>query len=142
MSSDAPSLRESPKWWSAEPRHDRGRALYIDRATLETPTNGDCLCDAWWSIHPVKGVAFYYQPFGYTRSEEPSPQCNAVEMTARLLTDRGWPEHSVEQIPVAYLTHARRAMIGDRRALESARNDGASQKARAIHPQEGGEPNA
>lgn len=127
--SGAPSLRvplEIGGHWSAETRHVRGRALWIDLETAQRPSSGECIVGAYWSVHPERGVAFYYQPFGYARSEEPSPQCNYHESTSRLLTERGWPDHECRHIPVVYLTHARRAMAADKQALVSNRKDGSS----------------
>ena len=127
MDSDAPSLHvplEIGGNWSAEARHGRGRALWIDLETAQRPSSGDCIVGAYWAVHPERGVAFYYQPFGYARSELPSPQCNYDETTSRLLTERGWPDHESRHIPVVYMNHARRAMSADKRALETLARDG------------------
>ena len=130
--SDAPSLRESPKW-VAEPKHKVGRAIFIDERLIQTPADGWCIHDSWWTIRPTKGVAFYYQPVGYGRSEEPSPQCNQSEATARALGARGWPDCEIRQLPVVFMAHAARAMASDRKAFVAARKDGSSPK---IPPQD------
>lgn len=125
MSPTPPSVSEvlekaADQFWSAEERHVHGRALWIDLETAQRPSSGECIVGAYWSVHPERGVAFYYQPFGYARSEEPSPQCNYDERTSRLLTARCWPGHECQHIPVVYLTHARRAMSADKAALRAA----------------------
>lgn len=121
----APSpTQEHPAWWSAQPRSDHGRSLFVDLAKAQTPASGDCIVGDWWTVHPEKGVAFYYKPFGYGRSEEPSPQANGSESTARLLAGRLWPDCEVRYLQVVYMAHALRAMAADKQALVSARKDG------------------
>jgi len=87
----------------------RGVLLHVPLEVATTPANGECLVDRWWAVHPEKGVAFYFVPFGYYRSEEPAPQCNPDEHTARALTKRLNPDHEVHQIPAVYMAHAVRA---------------------------------
>lgn len=110
----------SAAWWTAETRHTHGRMLHIDLDKAVSPRTGECIVDSWWSVHPAKGVAFYYQPFGYARSEDPSPQCNQSEATASALTARGHPEHEVRKLPCVFMGHAREAMNKDREALKAA----------------------
>ncbi len=105
--------------WDGEP-FGRGRLLFVPLDLATQPTNGDCLTNNWWSVHPTKGLAYYYQPFGYARSEEPSPQCNSSEATARHLTRRLYPTFEVLLMPVVFSGHARRAMAKDRAALRRA----------------------
>ena len=98
-----------------------GRFLHVPLELAQQPVDGECLCNRRWSVHPKKGVSFYYTPFGYYKSEEPAPQCNAQEFTAKHLAKRLTPDNEVIQLPVVYLTHALRAMRKDREQLQKER---------------------
>jgi len=99
----------------------KGRFIHVPIDAATTPRNGECLCDRWWAVHPQKGVAFYYTPFGGCASEEPSPQCNAQEWTVKHLTKRLYPDHDVIKIPVVYMGHALQAMREDRERLKKVK---------------------
>lgn len=88
----------------------RGEYFYIPLEQATSPTNGEAICDAWWTVHPELGVCFYAQVSGYGRSVEPSPQCHENEHTARTLTERYKPGHEVRCLPVVFTGHARRAL--------------------------------
>ncbi len=96
--------------------------FHVPLAVATTPKTGPCLCDHWWSVHPEKGLAFWAQLTGYARSEEPSPQCNRSESTARLLTAKLHPGHEVVFLPVVYLAHAQQAMTTVRNHLKGSNN--------------------
>jgi len=98
----------------------RGTTFYIPVDIATMPANGEALCARWWTVHPEKGVAFYAQLVGYLRSEEPSPQCNPSEYTARALTARLHPECEVRQIPVVFMAHAIREFNRLRKAALAA----------------------
>jgi len=87
-----------------------GTLFHIPLEVATTPADGDCLTARWWSVHPEKGIEFYFQAFGYARSETPHPQCNPVETIARLLQERLWPDHTTQFVPVVFLAHAEREM--------------------------------
>ena len=91
-----------------------GRYIYIPIETAITPAEGHAYVNRWWSVHPEHGVAFWYQPFGYEQSEDPSPQCNASEAAARALNKDG---HEIKFFPVVFGTHAWRAMRSDKKSL-------------------------
>ncbi|MGI9492137.1 MAG: hypothetical protein ACR2QF_07045 [Geminicoccaceae bacterium] len=95
----------------------KGKLFYVPIDTAITPKNGECIVDHWWSVHPEKGLVFWYQPTGYLRSEEPSPQCNQDHHTSQFLTKRTYPDHECRQIHVVYLGHAMQAMREDRERL-------------------------
>jgi hypothetical protein len=88
----------------------KGTIFYIPIDTATSPINGGVICDNWWAVHPEKGVAFYAQLSGYLRSEEPSPQCNGCETTAKLLTEKLYPDCESKQIKTVFMGHAIREM--------------------------------
>lgn len=88
----------------------RGRVFYIPEEVASTPADGECIAGAWWSCHPEKGLAFYYVPSGYFRSEEPSPQCNQDRRIVEQLTKQLYPDHVVKKVPVVFMAHALRAV--------------------------------
>lgn len=88
----------------------QGTVFHIPLETAQTPKSGHCIVDHYWAVHPEKGVAFYAQLHGYTRCEEPSPQCNASEHTCRYIMSRMYPDHEVRHIPVVYTQHAVKEM--------------------------------
>jgi hypothetical protein len=99
----------------------RGRVFHVPLDVAVTPANGEALVDRWWSVHPEKGLAFYYQPFGYARSEEPSPQCNAQQYTAEHLCRKLYPDHECRHVPVVFFQHAIRAMREDFKIAKAER---------------------
>lgn len=88
----------------------RGIVFHVPIETATTPADGACLVGHWWSIHPEKGLAFYAHLSGFARSEEPSPQCNASETTARHIAKKLYPDHEVRLIPTVFMAHAMREM--------------------------------
>lgn len=96
----------------------QGRYLYIPIDVAQTPREGHAYVNRYWLVHPEKGVAFWYQPFGYDRSDEPSPQCNSSEQTAEYLnrnkTDEGF---EVQFIPVVFAAHAMMQMRKEKQEL-------------------------
>lgn len=88
----------------------RGEFFHVPEDLAATPKNGEALVDRWWAVHPEKGLAFYFVPRGYYRSEEPSPQCNPDQHTAEVLTKQLNPDHVVKQIPVVFFAHAIKRM--------------------------------
>lgn len=102
-----------------------GQFLYVPEAVAVKPAEGRCLVNRWWAVHPERGVAFYAQLFGYTRSEEPSPQCNSNEHVARHLTAKLQPDCEVKLLPTVFLAHAQREFERLRRAAQTdTRGDG------------------
>lgn len=99
-----------------------GTTFHVPLDLAQTPRTGECICDHWWSIHPERGLVFWFQPFGYTASEEPSPQCNQQEHTARHLGARLYPDCEVRQLPVVYMAHAVSAMLKERKRLAVIRD--------------------
>lgn len=81
--------------------------IYVPASVASTPTDGECITDRWWTMHPEKGLAFWRTSY----REPPAPQCNASEATARYLTERLHRDgdHGVALVPVVYLGHAARA---------------------------------
>jgi len=88
-----------------------GITFHIPLELAITPKDGKCICNRWWSVHPDKGIAFYAVLHGYCSSEEPSPQCNLLESTSRVVTKKLLPDHGVIFVPVVFLAHAHRKMI-------------------------------
>lgn len=103
----------------------KGFIYYIPEDLATTPAEGHCFVNRWWSVHPEHGVAFYadnrrsffHEPGD---EEEPSPQCNSDEFTARELTRRSKPDCIVKFIPAVYLRHAITEMHKQRKARREA----------------------
>lgn len=95
----------------------RGKVFYVHVDVATEPRNGECIVDHWWVVHPEKGIAFWYKPSGYLRSDEPSPQCNQDKFTCQHITKKIYPDHETRQISVVYLGHAMQAMREDREHL-------------------------
>jgi hypothetical protein len=94
-----------------------GKLLYVPLEVAASPADGRAMTDSWWSVHPEKGLAFYYTPADARAMDgEPAPQCNRDERVARKITDRLYPEHEVRHVPVVFLAHARKAMRAERKA--------------------------
>lgn len=103
----------------------KGTIFHIAEELAITPAEGLCITNRWWSVHPEKGLAFYFQPFGYAASEEPSPQCNQDRATAEHLQKRLHPDHLVKHMPLVFLEHAESEMRRLRKDLrERARQEG------------------
>lgn len=106
-----------------------GIIFYIPEDVATTPAEGHCYVNRWWTVHPEKGVAFYcskrsYFPLEPGEEDEPSPQCNSDEHTARILTQRNHPECTVKQIPVVYLRAAIKEMHTQRLAARQPVSQG------------------
>jgi len=86
-----------------------GQYLYVPLDKAQTVKEGHVYVNRWWSVHPDKGVVFYTR-FLRLRIEgednEPSPQCNQDEYTARHLNERLRPDCGVIFIPAVYAAHA------------------------------------
>jgi len=87
-----------------------GVRIYVPIEQAETPTNGECLVNHWWTVDPEKGLVFWARVSGYLKSDNVSPQCNQSEATCRLLSSKLYPECEVRQIPVVFLEHAERRL--------------------------------
>jgi hypothetical protein len=100
-----------------------GIKFYIPEDVATTPAEGHCYVNRWWAVHPEHGVAFYCstrRPFLDAGDiDEPSPQCNSNEFTARSLTQRINPDCIVKLIPAVFVGHAVKEM-GRQRAARSA----------------------
>lgn len=68
------------------------RFLPVEEAV--TPAKGGFFhhyVNAWWAVHPEKGLAFYNAP-GRRRSGLGSPQCNTDErVTREVSANAAWP---------------------------------------------------
>jgi hypothetical protein len=92
-----------------------GIIFYVPEALAVTPTEGHAYVNRWWTVHPDKGVAFHCtrrRSFDLEPGEqdEPSPQCNSNEFTARALTQRIYPDCDVKLLPVVFVGHAIKEM--------------------------------
>ena len=108
-----------------------GLVFYIPEKLAATPVDGECIVNAYWTVHPTNGVAFYMsrkRPWGLEPGEadEPSPQCNRDRYTAEALQKKIYPEHEVKQIPVVFLRHAAREMHQIRKAATAAHKPGSA----------------
>lgn len=82
------------------------RFIYVPEDVASTPADGTVYVNKWWSVHPEKGVSFYTHRTGRARGRDDiSPQCNADESTAQILTNKIQPDCLIKQIPVVYLSH-------------------------------------
>jgi hypothetical protein len=104
----------------------RGLIFYVPEAMAAEPANGEAIVNAWWTVHPEKGVAFYMDrrrsPFLEPgEREDPSPQCNQEQATAEHIQRRLYPDCITKQIPVVFTAHALREM---RRQRELALSSG------------------
>lgn len=97
-----------------------GIVFFIPKDAATTPAEGHCFVNRWWTVHPEKGVAFYCSrrrsyELGPGEEDEPSPQCNSSEYTARTLQQRLYPDCTTELIPVVYVAPAITEMHRQRR---------------------------
>lgn len=106
---------------------DKHVIFYIPEDVATTPAEGHCFVNRWWAVHPEHGVAFYAsnrRPLLEPGEEdEPSPQCNSDEYTARALTRHNKPDCIVKLIHAVYIRAAIREMNkqrADRRAAAMA----------------------
>jgi hypothetical protein len=112
--------------------------FFIPFETAITPAEGHCFVDRWWMVHPEKGVAFYAtKRRSYElepgEEDEPSPQCNSSESTARHLQQKLHPDCETRFIPVVFVRHAITEMHRQRRLVrEQARvvNDSLAMESR------------
>jgi hypothetical protein len=90
----------------------KGTYLYVPLEVAQTPVEGHAYVNRWWSVHKEKGVCFYAILHGYYANEEPSPQCNENEATARALNARlrVGDDYEVMFLPVVFAGHAEREM--------------------------------
>lgn len=99
-----------------------GIIFYIPKDIATTPAEGHCFVNRWWAVHPEKGLAFYMsrkRPYGLEPGEqdEPSPQCNSSEYSARHLIEKLHPECITELIPAVFVGPAIREMHRLRKEL-------------------------
>jgi len=92
-----------------------GIVFFISKEMATTPAEGYCIVNRWWTVHPEKGLAFYCSrrrsyELEPGEEEEPSPQCNGDEFTARHLQQHLYPDCSTELIPVVFTYHAIKEM--------------------------------
>ena len=99
----------------------RGVFFHVPLNRAQEPADGEAMCDRWWAVHPEKGVCFYAVLRGFYRDDEPSPQCNTSEHVARRLTAKLNPDHEVRQLPVVFMTHARKEMLRLKRDAREAK---------------------
>lgn len=104
----------------------RGLVFHIPEELAATPTDGPAICNAWWTVHPEKGVTFYTdrkRPFGLEPGEqdEPAPQCNRDQYTAEHIQKRLYPDCTTKQIPVVFIGHAIKEMHVQRKAAAEQR---------------------
>ena len=67
--------------------------------------------DAWWAVHPERGLAFYNPPNTRTGRRRHhglgSPQCNTDERISRSVAGKTvsslWPEVRIEQFPSVWV---------------------------------------
>lgn len=93
-----------------------GFMFFIPKELATAPAEGHCFVNRWWAVHPDKGVAFYgsrKRPFDMEPGEqdEPSPQCNSCEQTARALAPKLNPECAVEFLPAVFVGPAIKEML-------------------------------
>ena len=94
-----------------------GRVFYVSEELAATPVDGEVLTNRWWTVHPERGLTFWYFPTGGMRSEFPSPQCNPNRRTAEYLQKAQYADHECRFVPVVFLFHAERAMREDKKAF-------------------------
>lgn len=92
-----------------------GFIFYVPEDVATTPAEGHCFVNRWWTVHPEHGVAFYaanrrsffHEPGD---EEEPCPQCNSDEYTARELSRCNHPDCEVKLIPTVFIQAAIKEM--------------------------------
>lgn len=99
----------------------RGMTFYVPEDVATTPAEGHCFVNRWWMVHPEKGVAFYCDTRRSVwlepgEKEEPSPQCNSCEITARHLAKKLHPDCEVKKLHAVYLRPAIVEMHKQRKA--------------------------
>lgn len=103
-----------------------GIVFYIARDLAAQPIEGACIVNRWWTVHPEKGLAFYTthkRPFGMEPGEqdEPSPQCNGNEYTARVIQQHIYPDCGTEFVSLVFMGHAVKEMHAQRKAASEAK---------------------
>lgn len=100
-----------------------GIKFYVPEDIATTPAEGHCFVNRWWAVHPEHGVAFYAASrrlfLDPGETDEPSPQCNSDERTARALTARINPGCIVKHIPAVFVGPAITEMNQQRAALRA-----------------------
>lgn len=62
--------------------------IYIKKDEAAIPREGHCFVDRWWTVHPEKGLAFYYPPKTSARYRYASPQCNNIKEIAESIQEK------------------------------------------------------
>lgn len=83
----------------------------VDVAT--TPFGTGCLVNQWWIVDPEKGLLFCYHLANST-NDDPWPQCNSDEKTAKILYEKMYPDFELRLIPIVFTIHANSIMRRDR----------------------------
>lgn len=83
---------------------------FLSVAEATAPARGgffEHYVDAWWLVHPERGLAFYspVTRTGRRRRGLGSPQCNTDERVTRMVGAKSapWPDPEVRQIPSAWV---------------------------------------
>ncbi len=84
-----------------EPNDPRLQFIPLDQVE-KTSGNFEVYVNAWWMVHPEKGIAFFGRT-EKTRLSECAPQCNRDENLTRWLAEQLYPWAEVKQIPLVML---------------------------------------
>jgi hypothetical protein len=80
--------------------HDDPRLIYLPFDQVNK-AQGSCevFRDAWWIVHPEKGLVFHNSAFR-KGLKEAAPQCNRDKNVAEYLRPKLYPWAEVRQIPL------------------------------------------
>lgn len=74
------------------------RVFFLDERFATTPRTGEVICNAFWVVHPEKGLAFVE----FVRGAYMNAQCNADGRVAKRLAGSRYPDCIIKQIPMVF----------------------------------------
>ncbi len=77
--------------------------IYLPKEDALKPREGHCYVDRWWTVHPEKGLAFYYPVRYKAVNRYSSPQCNTEERIAEHIRKKLYPDHELEFISAVFV---------------------------------------
>lgn len=85
------------------------KIVYASKEGMEKPADGHVIVNAFWCVHPEKGLAFADRTkLGAWDVDRVSPQCNRDRRVADVIQAKLYPDHTVEQIPQVFLGNLHR----------------------------------
>ena len=88
--------------------------MHVPLDLLQTPATGECVVDKFWMVHPEKGALYVLDESAARYPDSVREVCNSDVRIVERFLQQG---HVAMQIPVAYLTHGKRAAAPFREAV-------------------------